>query len=108
MGLHPGSAARQLILQIAENPSVVFGQYWVSSHSSSQLEDSQLQPGGVPQGGPALAERATGHPVLQLEITDFAPLGRTAAQVGRLRPPQNIAQAMKKFPPQQPFQNALK
>ena len=86
MGLSRGSAARQFILQAAENSPMVFGQHRLPSHSPFKPANSQLQSGAVPPGGAAVSNRAAGHALLQPQILDLPPLGREAAPAGWFQP----------------------
>ena len=61
--------------KLPEDAAMVLRQHRVSSHSSSEPADSQLQPGEMPQSGSAVSEREAGHPVLQLEIIHLPSLG---------------------------------
>src|SRR5947207_7034078 len=82
MGLLHGSIERQFVLQIAQNPTMVFGQHWVPSYSSFEPAHSQLQPGKMSPGGAVISDGQAGDPVCQLQSTDISSLGRAAPQVG--------------------------
>ena len=75
MGLYRGGAARQFVLQIAEDSAMVYGQHWLPSHSSPQFANSQLQFGTVPQGTSDVPGGQTDWLVLQPEVVELPALG---------------------------------
>src|SRR6266550_4563031 len=66
---------------------MVFGQHRVPSHSSLKSADSELSSGEVPQSGAVVSSREAGHAVRQFQVLHLPSMGRTAKEVGRLRPP---------------------
>src|SRR5690242_6447746 len=82
MGLLHGGLERQFVLQIAQDSAMVFRQYRVPSHSSSQPAHSQLQPRKMPSGRAAVSNRETGDTVRQFQIINLSSVGRAAAQIG--------------------------
>ena len=82
---------------------MVLGQYWLSSHPSSESAHSQLSPREMSRIGTALSERQTHHFVYQPEILHLPPVGRTTATAGRLPRAQEYPPAAKASDPMLTF-----
>src|SRR5688572_30986128 len=86
MGLRRRSAQRELVLQTPQSPPMVLGQHRLSSHSSSEPENSKLSFGKMPPGRAAVPDGEARDPVFQLQSIHLPSLGRTAPQISRLWP----------------------
>ena len=74
VGILHCSIERKFVLQIAENPSVVYRQYRIPSYSPPQSFDSKLQLAEVPEFRSDLQIRETGYDTLQLKSAELSPV----------------------------------